>query len=348
MPAPEKRPELIRLQRAFEAEAATFPDLSLSIWYYSQQAMPTDRIFKRPNHQIMLWQYYGQFDGSDESTRLLFENMQTSNLTMAGLRGSQFSCYALLEGEPTAQFIRMAQRVGSVFSDKECARIKTQAINDFTSNLPPSTTGKPISCSNDNRLAVWLNYVLHHLGRTHPRYIMEVKIGIDPYAASLSAIDAMLAKTKTKAVSSAAFDAQRFQVALSFPGECRPFVLTVAEHLKRVLGHEAVFYDNDYVAELARPNLDLLLQRVYHDNSDLIVVFLSGDYVAKEWCGLEWRAVRDIIKRRRDAAVMLLRLDDAPVPGLFGIDGYIDISAWSPTQTAEAIMKRLGSNLYGL
>jgi hypothetical protein len=104
-----------------------------------------------------------------------------------------------------------------------------------------------------------------------------------------------------------------------------------------------VFYDNDYVAELARPNLDVLLQRVYHDGSDLIVVFLCEDYLAKEWCGLEWRAIRDIIKQR-NATVMLLRLDQAQVPGLFGIDGCIDVSTWTPAKTAEAIVKLLRSN----
>ncbi|PWJ89525.1 TIR domain-containing protein [Mesorhizobium loti] len=344
MPVLGKRPELIRLQKAFEAEAGTFPDLSLSILYFSQERIPADRTFRKPNHQIMLWQYYGQLDGSEESTKRMFESMQSSNIAMAGLRGCQFSCCALLEGEPTAHFIRMAQRAGNIFSDRECDRIKLHAINDFASNFPPSTNGKPISCSNSNRLAIWLNHVLHHLGRTHPRYLMEAKIDIDPYAASLSAIDAMLATTKPKVATSSTFDTRRFRVALSFPGEHRPFVRAVAEHLKNDLGHDSVFYDNDYVAELARPNLDVLLQRIYHDNSDLIVVFLCGDYIAKEWCGLEWRAIRNIIKQRRDATVMLLRLDQAQVPGLFGIDGYIDVENWSPAQTAEAIMTRLRSD----
>lgn len=287
MPAPEKRPELLRLQKAFEAEAGKFPDLSLSILYFSQDALPTDRAFRQPNHQIMLWQYYGHYDGSDESAKHLFENMQTSNIAKAGLRGSQFSCYALLEGDPTAQFTRMAQRAGNLFSEKERDRIKTQAIEDFTSNLPPSTSGKPVSCSNSNALAIWLNHVLHHLGRTHPRYILEAKIDLDPYAASLSAIDVMLVKAKPKVEEWAGFGSRRFRVALSFPGERRPFVAAVADNLKLTLGNDAVFYDSDYVAELARPNLDLLLQRIYHDNSDLIVVFLGGDYAAKEWCGLE-------------------------------------------------------------
>jgi hypothetical protein len=267
MPVSGKRPELIRLQKAFEAEAGKFPDLLLSILYFSQQATPPDRTFRQPNDQIMLWQYYGQHDGSDVFSQQLFENMQASHLSMAGLRGCQFSCYALLEGDPTEHFIRMAQRAGNLFSDRECDRIKMQATDDFTSNLPPSTSGKPLSCSNSNRLAIWLNHVLHHLGRTHPRYLMEAKIDVDPYAASLSAIDAMLAKAKHKLAASTAFDSRRFRVALSFPGEHRPFVSAIAEHLKGELGDDSVFYDNDYVAELARTNLDVLLQRIYHDNS---------------------------------------------------------------------------------
>jgi hypothetical protein len=42
-----KRPEVIRLQKGFEAEAATFPDLALSILYFSQEDIPTDRIFRK-------------------------------------------------------------------------------------------------------------------------------------------------------------------------------------------------------------------------------------------------------------------------------------------------------------
>lgn len=341
MPTPGKRPELIRLQKAFEAGANKFPDLSLSVLYYTQEALPTDRPFRRPNHHIMLWQYYGEIDEADESAERLVRNMQTSNFARAGLRGAQFSCCALLEGEPTAHFIRMAQRAANVFSENERTRIKLRVIEDFTSNLPPLTRGKPLSTSNDNGLAVWLNHVLHHLGRTHPRYLPEAKIDLDPYAASLSAIDAMLEKTKRKAPATAEFETRRFRVALSFPGEHRAFVAAVAEDLRRALGDGAVFYDHDYVAELARPNLDVLLQRIYHDNSDLIVVFLCADYAAKEWCGLEWRAIRDIIKQRKDAKVMLLRLDSHPIPGLFGIDGYIDVSQWKPEQTSEAIQARV-------
>ena len=53
---------------------------------------------------------------------------------------------------------------------------------------------------------------------------------------------------------------KRFQVALSFAGEHRNFVEGVAEQLSRILGQNRVFYDRYYEAELARPNLEVLIR----------------------------------------------------------------------------------------
>jgi hypothetical protein len=134
---------------------------------------------------------------------------------------------------------------------------------------------------------------------------------------------------------------RRFRVALSFPGEHRAFVAQVAQHLAERLGREAILYDAWYEAEFARPDLDTYLQALYHDQSDLIAIFLCADYARKEWCGLEWRAVRDLIKARRAASVMSLRLDNTEVPGLFSIDGYVWIARRSPAEIASLILERL-------
>jgi hypothetical protein len=39
-----------------------------------------------------------------------------------------------------------------------------------------------------------------------------------------------------------------------------------------------IFYDNRFKAELAQPNLDTYLQDIYHENAELVVVFLCGPY----------------------------------------------------------------------
>ena len=64
------------------------------------------------------------------------------------------------------------------------------------------------------------------------------------------------------------------------------------------------------------------LPKLYHDESDLVVVVICADYAQKEWPGLEWDAVFDLLKQRKEAEVMLCRFDHATVEGLFSDAGY--------------------------
>lgn len=133
---------------------------------------------------------------------------------------------------------------------------------------------------------------------------------------------------------------KRFAVALSFAGENRNFVGGVAEHLKAVVGRQRVLYDKWYEAELARPRLATYLPRLYHDESELIVVFLCAHYESKEWCGLEWDAVFDLIKKRQDDRIMLIRFDDTEVVGLYSTHGYVWVGDRTPEAISELIIER--------
>ncbi len=134
----------------------------------------------------------------------------------------------------------------------------------------------------------------------------------------------------------------RFLVALSFAGENRDYVEKVAVQLTKYLGKDTVFYDKFFEGELARPNLDIYLQSIYHEQSKLIVVFLCDKYEEKIWCGLEWRAIRDLINKR-EKDIMPLRFDDVNISGLFSsIDGYIDLRNRDPREISIAILQRLG------
>jgi hypothetical protein len=135
-----------------------------------------------------------------------------------------------------------------------------------------------------------------------------------------------------------------FLVSLSFPGESRDYVEGVARELERLLGPNKYFYDNNYVSQLARPNLDLLLQEIYRRRSKLVVVFLSQDYQEKEWCGIEFRVIREIIMGRDDNRVMFVRLDDGEVEGVFKTDGYIDARRFSPHDVARFVEERINLN----
>jgi len=132
-----------------------------------------------------------------------------------------------------------------------------------------------------------------------------------------------------------------YQVALTFADEQRPLVSAVAEKLAADLGRDQVFYDRYHEAEVARPDLDVYLQEIYRDRSRLVVVFLGADYGRKEWCGLEWRAIRDLIKKKASEQIMLVRVDDGEVPGILGIDGYLDARGRTPADIAARILERV-------
>lgn len=133
----------------------------------------------------------------------------------------------------------------------------------------------------------------------------------------------------------------RFQVALSFPGEYRQRVERIAFILADALGRERVLYDKWNRAEFARPNLDVYLPNLYHKQSLLLVFFLCSEFAQKEWCGLEWRAGRDLLKKGDDERLMLLRLDRSEIPGLYDTDGYLDIDRMPEDEVAEEILSRL-------
>ena len=135
---------------------------------------------------------------------------------------------------------------------------------------------------------------------------------------------------------------KRFSVALSFPGEYRQYLSQVADRLAEELGREKVLYDRYIEDELARANLDTYLQELYHDETELVVVFLCAEYEEKEWTGVEWTSIRDLLKKRQFDAVMFFRLGQGPVTGVWSTYGYVDVADRSPDEVVCLILKRLG------
>lgn len=134
----------------------------------------------------------------------------------------------------------------------------------------------------------------------------------------------------------------KFDVALSFPGTIRNVVEPVAIELEKLIGPNTFFYDDNYIAQLARPSLDTLLQEIYSKRSRLVVVFLCEDYQKKDWCGVEFRAIKEIMMDRgQHKRVMFVKFDDGPVAGVFKTDGYVDGTKFNATQIAEFIKQRV-------
>lgn len=111
--------------------------------------------------------------------------------------------------------------------------------------------------------------------------------------------------------------------------------------LEKILGKDSIFYDNNYFIQLARPSLDTLLQDIYKNRSKLIVVFLCKKYQEKKWCGLEFKAIKELIMEKEINKIMYIRLDDGQVDGIFKTDGYVDGTKFTPKELSRFINERI-------
>lgn len=139
-------------------------------------------------------------------------------------------------------------------------------------------------------------------------------------------------------------DAKRFRVAFSFAGEQREFVAKVARILAERLGEGRILYDAFHEAEFARDDLALYLPALFHAQSELIVGVFCPDYEQKEWCGVEYRALLDLMKKRRSQEVMLARFGRVEPQGVFSLGGYVDLDRKTPDEAAVLILERLALN----
>lgn len=336
----KKKAEIKRLISSFEREADKFHDLIFSLFYVTDDEAVDNRRFKSPNHVIMLWQYYGKIEGQDGIEDFM-ENLRGSDLQW-GIRGAKLSAFAVIEGETCALFVRMAKRAGSLFNEKESFALKSRVVSEIQKSDEDGASN-PTAAVNDNEMAVWLNYLLYYISKVSPGKERLKRVEPDPFSLSLLALEALLENPKIEKVdkSLSRVEEVNFKVALSFPGEKRGYVSNVVDLLKVNLGKDQVFYDFDYQSQLARPDLDTLLQSIYRHNCDLVVVFLCKEYAEKEWCGLEWRAVKDIIKSKETERVMFVRFDDVQMEGVFSIDGYIDANHFSEAEVSKFILERV-------
>src|SRR5258708_3865953 len=134
--------------------------------------------------------------------------------------------------------------------------------------------------------------------------------------------------------------AKRFRVAFSFAGEKRDFVAQVAGILATEFGKKAILYDKFHEAELARGDLGIYLPELYHKQSDLVVIVVSPAYDQKQWTGLEWTAIHDLLSQRKHDEVMLCRFDHATVTGLYSTAGFVELVGRTAEEIAKLILER--------
>ena len=140
----------------------------------------------------------------------------------------------------------------------------------------------------------------------------------------------------------------RFDVAFSFAGPHRDKVREVAEIVAASLGKEHVFFDEWYEHEILGDEMDVLLQRFYHEQSLIVLADLSEDYAGRPWCQAEARAIRALrfeIDPARDETQRLRLLNalfgPGEAPGVFKTTAYLDGITKTAQECADLILKRL-------
>lgn len=138
---------------------------------------------------------------------------------------------------------------------------------------------------------------------------------------------------------------KHYKIALTFAGESRDLVAPIAELLAEKYGKDAILYDKFHEAEFARPRLDVYLQSLYHDHSDLIVVFICKEYANKKWCGVEWHAIGDILNDMQHEKIMYIMCDrdieNVNLPGFYSnTDGFVNAYDHTVEELAGLIIER--------
>ena len=135
----------------------------------------------------------------------------------------------------------------------------------------------------------------------------------------------------------------RYDVALSFAGEDRKYVVQVAEYLKTK--GVRVFYDEFERVSLWGKDLTETFVDVYMKNSRYAVLFISEHYRDKVWTRLERRAAlaRDLTEH--PDYLLPARFDDTEIEGLLPTKRYEDLQRTSPTELGVLICEKIGHDI---
>lgn len=136
-------------------------------------------------------------------------------------------------------------------------------------------------------------------------------------------------------------NSKTYDVALSFAGEQRGYVEQVAGELKSL--DLNIFYDGfeEEKVRLWGANLTENLHDIYANRANLVIMFISKEYVRKGWTTHERRSALSAAIQKK-TVVLPVRFDDTEVPGLQTDVAYLLASDYTPRKLAATIAKKLG------
>ena len=131
-----------------------------------------------------------------------------------------------------------------------------------------------------------------------------------------------------------------YDIALSFAGEEREYVRSVAEALLK-LGIK-VFFDNFEIDELWGKFLPEYLREIYRHKARYCIIFISKNYVRKIMTKVERYAALERAIREDKEYILPARFDDTPVPGLSEDIAFIDLRKVKLFEFVRIIKHKIG------
>lgn len=131
----------------------------------------------------------------------------------------------------------------------------------------------------------------------------------------------------------------KYQVALSYAGEDRPYVSRVHDYLA---AHDiSTFYDRADPTLLWGGHLTEELNRIYEKESATVVIFASKDYAAKDWTRHERRSALSRAARTPGVYVLIAKFEDVELPGVPGDVAYLALRDFAPEEFGALLVRRL-------
>lgn len=133
---------------------------------------------------------------------------------------------------------------------------------------------------------------------------------------------------------------KQYEIALSFAGEQRAYVESVAIALQS--RGISVFYDEFERVALWGKDLVEEFHNVFENRASLAVMFISKHYVEKAWPTHERRSILSRAVQEKTGYVLPVRFDDTCVPGLPSAIDYKRAEDFTPAELAVLIAEKIG------
>jgi hypothetical protein len=133
----------------------------------------------------------------------------------------------------------------------------------------------------------------------------------------------------------------QYDVALSFAGEDRELVESIARHL--VDCEVRVFYDEFFKHELWGKDLFQHLASIYRDKAKFCLVFVSNAYKNKVWPKHELRQAQERSLFSSTEYILPVIIDDVDLPGLNRTTGFLDARKAHPWTIGGLVLRKLGA-----